>query len=332
MLSRVFAAGHLSPVPLPSWKHCTQHGRPSALAAFLEDPLQNHRENQHLLSTVCVVGLVLDAKGTASDTEMPRTDYGQDHGGEETKIRRGQGARSRTPSSWLKETGFKPKPTGIMFACHCLVASVPPRRASVTVPLHFFSLSISFGISLSLSNSLSLSLIHTRFSSTWKYPLLKWNTWQVHMDFLFPAPRLLSQAAAAVPEATAPAMPKGCFSSTLVNMFLITCKFVHLFIWWAPTTGGGGPDTVLTPPRLWLSSSVLSPRLPRPWTQGSTELRCRGGRRKVSLRWDLEVNGWGHKQNICFHYPKTNLVPIKGVQVKRLGMEIDSQKHSHTWS
>lgn len=27
--------------------------------------------------------------------------------------------------------------------------------------------------------------------------------------------------------------------------------------------------------------------------------------------------GWGHKWNICFHYPKTNLVPIKSVQVRR---------------
>lgn len=34
---------------------------------------------------------------------------------------------------------------------------------------------------------------------------------------------------------------------------------------------------------------------------------------KETCRWV----GWGHKWNICFHYPKTNLVPIKSVRVRR---------------
>lgn len=41
--------------------------------------------------------------------------------------------------------------------------------------------------------------------------------------------------------------------------------------------------------------------------------------RETKCLWEETCRwvGWGHKRNICFHYPKTNLVPIKSVQVRR---------------
>ena len=235
MLSRVRAALHLSPVPLPSWKHCTQHGRCSAPAAFLENPLQNHREKQHLLSTFCVAGPVLDAKGTASDTEMPRMDYGQDHAGEEAKIWRGQGARSRTPSSWLKGTGFKPKPTGsyvnLVVPCYLRATTLGLCHCPSAFLL---SLHLLWHLSLPLHFSFSLSLSHTRTHAS---PLLgnthSWSGTLGRSTWTFssrppdcrPGLQLLSSGYSA-------RMPKSCFSSTLVNMVVFTCEFVCLLIWW----------------------------------------------------------------------------------------------------
>ena len=156
---------------------------------------------------------MLDAKGTASDTEMPRMDYGQDHAGEEAKIWRGQGARSRTPSSWLKGTGFKPKPTGsyVNLVVPCYL------RATTLGLCHCpsaFLLSLHLLWHLSLPLQFSLSLFHTH---TRTLPLcLEIPTPEVeHLEgprgLSLPAPLTAVPGCSCCPQATVPACQKAVF-------------------------------------------------------------------------------------------------------------------------
>ena len=96
---------------------------------------------------------------------------------------------------------------------------------------HAAPLPISFGISLSLSNSLSLSLIHTHFPSAWKCPLLKWNTWKVHVGFLFPAPLTAVPGCSCCSWGHSASNAKRLFffhSSKHVSIHLWVCAFVYL--------------------------------------------------------------------------------------------------------